>query len=434
MSTTAIAIAAIVIFLILICLGMNIGLALMLVGTVGYAVVVNPTAALGLLRTIPATQASSYTLMVVPMFVMMGNFAFEAGLSEGLYKACSKWLSRLPGSLACGTVAACAGFGAICGSCAATAATMGTISIKEMRKYGYSDKLACGTVAMGGTLGVMIPPSTPMVVYAIMAECSIGSLFAAGILPGLMLAAMCILTIMLLVKVDSTLAPKPTKCSWKERFSSLKGLGWVVLLFGVVLGGLFAGIFTVNQASAVGVALAMLITVIRKRMTWEVFKRAVSSTVKTAAMTFLILIGAAVFCNFLAITGLPAKLASAIAGMNVSKYLIILIMTLIYLFLGCIMDELPMIMLTVPIFLPIVTQLGFDPIWFGIYVVMVMELGAITPPVGLNCFVISGVARDVSLGTIYRGCIPFCITILVAIGVVTAIPDIALVLPRLFFG
>jgi tripartite ATP-independent transporter DctM subunit len=190
----------------------------------------------------------------------------------------------------------------------------------------------------------------------------------------------------------------------------------------------------VNQASAVGVALAMLITVIRKRMTWEVFQRAVSSTVKTAAMTFLILIGAAVFCNFLAITGLPAKLASAIAGMNVSKYLIILIMTLIYLFLGCIMDELPMIMLTVPIFLPIVTQLGFDPIWFGIYVVMVMELGAITPPVGLNCFVISGVARDVSLGTIYRGCIPFCITILVAIGVVTAIPDIALVLPRLFFG
>jgi tripartite ATP-independent transporter DctM subunit len=434
MSTTAIAIVAIVIFLVLICLGMNIGLALMLVGTVGYAVVVNPTAALGLLRTIPATQAGSYTLMVVPMFVMMGNFAFEAGLSEGLYKACSKWLSRLPGSLACGTVAACAGFGAICGSCAATAATMGTISIKEMRKYGYSDKLACGTVAMGGTLGVMIPPSTPMVVYAIMAECSIGSLFAAGILPGLMLAAMCILTIMLLVKCDPTLAPKPTKCSWKERFSSLKGLGWVVLLFGVVLGGLFAGIFTVNQASAVGVALAMLITVIRKRMTWEVFQRAVSSTVKTAAMTFLILIGAAVFCNFLAITGLPAKLASAIAGMNVSKYLIILIMTLIYLFLGCIMDELPMIMLTVPIFLPIVTQLGFDPIWFGIYVVMVMELGAITPPVGLNCFVISGVARDVSLGTIYRGCIPFCITILVAIGVVTAIPDIALVLPRLFFG
>jgi tripartite ATP-independent transporter DctM subunit len=434
MSTTAIAIVAVVIFLVLICLGMNIGLALMLVGTVGYAVVVNPTAALGLLRTIPATQAGSYTLMVVPMFVMMGNFAFEAGLSEGLYKACSKWLSRLPGSLACGTVAACAGFGAICGSCAATAATMGTISIKEMRKYGYSDKLACGTVAMGGTLGVMIPPSTPMVVYAIMAECSIGSLFAAGILPGLMLAVMCILTIIILVKCDPDLAPKPTKCSWKERFSSLKGLGWVVLLFGVVLGGLFAGVFTVNQASAVGVALAMLITAIRKRMSWEVFKRAVSSTVKTAAMTFLILIGAAVFCNFLAITGLPAKLASAIAGMNVSKYVIILIMTLIYLFLGCIMDELPMIMLTVPIFLPIVTQLGFDPIWFGIYVVLVMELGAITPPVGLNCFIISGVAPDVSLGTIYKGCIPFCITIFVAIGVVTAAPDIALVLPRLFFG
>jgi tripartite ATP-independent transporter DctM subunit len=331
-------------------------------------------------------------------------------------------------------VAACAGFGAICGSCAATAATMGTISIKEMRRFGYSDQLACGTVAMGGTLGVMIPPSTSMVVYAVMAECSIGSLFSAGILPGVMLAFMCICTIMLLVRLDPSLAPPPTKCSWRERFRSLKGLGWVVLLFGVVLGGLFSGAFTVNQASAVGVALAMLITTIRGRMSWSVFKRAVSASVKTAAMTFLILIGAAVFCNFLAITGLPSKLAAAIAAMDVSKYVVILIMTLVYLFLGCIMDELPMIMLTVPIFLPIVEQLGFDPIWFGIYVVLVMELGAITPPVGLNCFVISGIARDVSLGTIYKGCLPFCVTVLLAIAVVTAFPDIALVLPRLFFG
>lgn len=202
MSMTVLAVSAIIVFLILISLGMNIGLALMAVGTVGYAVAVNPTAAVGLLRTIPATQAGSYALMVVPMFVIMGNFAFEAGLSEGLYDACSKWLSKLPGSLACGTVAACAGFGAICGSCAATAATMGTISVREMRKYGYADRLSTGSVAMGGTLGVMIPPSTPMVVYAIMAECSIGRLFAAGILPGITLAILCILTIILLVRLD----------------------------------------------------------------------------------------------------------------------------------------------------------------------------------------------------------------------------------------
>ena len=434
MSMTVLAVSAIVVFLILISLGMNIGLALMTVGTVGYAIAVNPTAAIGLLRTIPATQAGSYALMVVPMFVIMGNFAFEAGLSEGLYDACSKWLSRLPGSLACGTVAACAGFGAICGSCAATAATMGTISVREMRKYGYSDKLSTGSVAMGGTLGVMIPPSTPMVVYAIMAECSIGRLFAAGILPGFTLAVMCILTIILLVKLDPTLAPKPTVCSWKERVKSLRGLFWVVVLFGVVLGGMFAGFFTVNQASAVGVALSAAVTAIRGRMTWEVFTRVIKTSVRTAAMTFLILIGAAVFCNFLAITGLPGRLAAAIAGMNVSKYIVIVIMTLIYLFLGMIMDELPMIMLTVPIFLPIIKALGFDVIWFGIYVVLVMELGAITPPVGLNCFIISGVARDVSLGTIYRGCLPFCVTIFAAIALVTAVPDIALVLPNLFFG
>ena len=434
MSLTAVAIIAIVVFLVLIMLGMNIGFALMLVGFVGYAVVVNPTAAIGVLRTIPATQASSYTLMVVPMFVIMGNFAFEAGLSEGLYAAGSKWLSRLPGSLACGTVAACAGFGAICGSCAATAATMGTISIREMRKYGYSDKLSCGTVAMGGTLGVMIPPSTSMVVYAIMAECSIGALFAAGVLPGIMLAALCILTIVIWVRLDPTLAPATQKYSWKERFSSLKGLVWVVLLFGVVLGGMFAGFFTVNQASAVGAVLSMLIALVRHRLNREVFVRVIRTSIKTAAMTFLILIGAAVFCKFLAITGLPAKLAAAIAGMNVSKYVVILIMTLIYLFLGAIMDELPMIMLTVPIFLPIVEALGFNAIWFGIYVVLVMELGAITPPVGLNCFVISGVARDVSLGTIYRGVLPFCVTILVAICIVTAVPQIPMILPNLFFG
>ncbi len=434
MSMTALAVAAIIVFLALISLGMNIGLALLAVGTVGYAAAVNPTAAIGLLRTIPATQAGSYALMVVPMFVIMGNFAFEAGLSEGLYNAGSKWLSRLPGSLACGTVAACAAFGAICGSCAATAATMGTISVREMRKYGYADKLSTGSVAMGGTLGVMIPPSTPMIVYAIMAECSIGRLFAAGILPGVLLAAMCILTIILLVKLDPTLAPKPTASTWRERLRSLRGLFWVVLLFGVVLGGMFAGFFTVNQAAAVGAALSAVVTAARGRLTWAVFVRVIKTSVKTAAMTFLILIGAAVFCNFLAITGLPGKLAAAIAGMNVSKYVVIAIMTLIYLFLGAIMDELPMIMLTVPIFLPIIRALGFDPIWFGIYVVLVMELGAITPPVGLNCFIISGVARDVSLGTIYRGCLPFCVTILAAIVVVTALPDIALILPRLFFG
>ena len=431
---TFLAVAAIIVFLVLISLGMNIGLALMVVGTAGYAAAVNPTAAIGLLRTIPATQAGSYALMVVPMFVIMGNFAFEAGLSEGLYNAGSKWLSRLPGSLACGTVAACAAFGAICGSCAATAATMGTISVREMRRYGYADKLSTGSVAMGGTLGVMIPPSTPMIVYAIMAECSIGRLFAAGILPGIMLAALCILTIILMVKLDPTLAPKPESCSWKDRIRSLRGVVWVVLLFGVVLGGMFAGFFTVNQASAVGVALSIGVTAIRGRLSWAVFTRVIKTSVKTAAMTFLILIGAAVFCNFLAITGLPGKLAAAIAGMNVSKYVVILIMTLIYLFLGAIMDELPMIMLTVPIFLPIIQALGFDTIWFGIYVVLVMELGAITPPVGLNCFIISGVARDVSLGTIYRGCLPFCLTIFAAIFIVTALPDIALILPRLFFG
>ncbi len=415
-------------------LGMNIGLALMVVGTVGYAMATNWSAAIGVLRTAPTAQASSYALMVVPMFVMMGNFAYEAGLSEGLYDVCRKWLSRLPGGLACGTVAACAGFGAICGSCAATAATMGTISIPEMRRYGYEDKLSTGSVAMGGTLGVMIPPSTSMVVYAAIAEASIGQLFMAGIIPGIMLAALCIVTIVIWVKADPSLAPATGKCSWKERLISLKGLIYVVILFGVVMGGMFSGLFTVNQASAVGVALALVITAVRRRLSWAVFKRVVFTTIKTAAMTFLILIGASVFCKFLAITQLPAMVADAISSLNVSKYVIIAIMTFIYLILGAIMDEMPMIMLTVPIFLPIVEALGFNEIWFGIYIVLVMELGAITPPVGLNCFVISGVVPDVSLGTIYRGVLPFCITVLVAVAIVTVFPSIPMLLPSLMAG
>ena len=319
---------------------------------------------------------------------------------------------------------------------------MGTISIPEMRRYGYKDQLATGSVAMGGTLGVLIPPSTPMVFIAIMAECSIGKLFVAGVLPGIMMAALCLLTIVILVKLDPEAAPSDQTFTWKERLISLKGLIGVVILFGAVLGGMFSGIFSVSQASAIGAFLAWVIMAvnmaIRREFTWkglwEKTKEGMWTTIRTFAMTFLVIIGADIFCKFLTITNIPMTLAAYIGGLHVSRYVILALMTVVYLFLGMIMDELPMIMLTVPIFWPIAQALGFDVIWFGVYVILTMELGAISPPVGLNCFIISGIAKDVPLSTIYKGALPFMITIFVGIILLAAFPQIALFLPNLMNG
>ena len=431
MSAVTIGILGLVVFIVLIFLGMNIGLALFLVGFLGYAAVVNPKAAMAILRTTPATQASMYSFMVIPLFIMMGNFSFQAGLSGNLYNAGEKWLSRLPGGLACATIAACAGFGAICGSCAATCATMGTISLPEMRKYGYNDGLSTGSIAMGGTLGVLIPPSTPMILIGIMAETNIAALFIAGLLPGILMAVLAIGTIVIRCLIDKNLAPAPKSYTWKERFASLKGLIGVIVLFGIVLGGMFSGFFSVNQSAAVGALCSILLCAVNKRLNWTTFKAAMVETVRTFAMTFLILIGATVFCAFLSITKIPIKLADAIAAMNVPFWVVIIFMTIIYMFLGMIMDELPMILLTVPIFLPIVEAYGWSFIWFGVYVVMCMELGAISPPVGLNCFIIQGISKDIPLTTVYKGALPFMLTIFVGIAILYLVPGLATWLPSL---
>ena len=434
MSAATIGIIGIIIFLALIFLGMNIGLALLLVGFAGYAAVINPAAAIGLIRKVPATQASTYTFIVIPLFIMMGNFAFQAGLSGALYKAGDRWLSRLPGNHACGTIAACAGFGAICGSCAATCATIGTIALPEMRRYKYADRISTGSIAMGGTLGILIPPSTPMIIYCIMAETSIGKMFAAGILPGVMMAALSIITIVILVKLNPDMAPPPTKCSWKERFVSLKGLIGVIVLFSIVLGGMFSGFFSVNQSAAVGAFLAIILTAINKSLTWKNFTSALRDTITTFSMTFLILIGASVFSNFLAITKIPMMLAGMLQSMDASFSVVLLLMTIVYIILGMLMDELPMILLTVPIFLPIVAGYGIDFIWFGIYIILVMELGAIAPPVGMNCFIIQGISKDISLATVYKGALPFTATILAGIVLIYIFPQIVMVLPNLIGG
>lgn len=432
LSLTAIAVIGIISLLFLLVIGMDIGLAMLIVGFLGYALITGPTAALGMLRQAPATMAASYSLCVIPLFIMMGNFAYASGVSEGLFTVGDKWLSRLPGGLACATIISCAIFGAVCGSTAATAATMGIIAVPAMRKFGYSDALSTGTVSVGGTLGIMIPPSTPLIVYGIMAEQSIGSLFAAGIVPGIMMAALCIVTIIIQVKLNPKLAPSTDRViTWKERIFSLKELFWIVILFGVVLGGMFSGFFTINEAAAFGAFGGLLIMIIRKKFTWKSFKAVMKDSVKTTAMCYLILIGADLFGRFLVISQLPLNLASFIGTLAVSKYLIMAVIVVIYAVMGCFMDALPMITLTVPIFLPIVTQLGFDPIWFGVLCIMVMMLGLVTPPVGLNCYVISGVAKDVPLSQIFKGSFPFFPALSLSIVLIIIFPQIVLWLPNL---
>lgn len=432
MSNFTIGIIGTAILLVLILLGMNIGIAMLTVGFVGYWAVVNFKAAFSVLCTVPSAQATNYSMIVIPLFVLMGNLAYRANLSEGLYNFSKKWLSRVPGNMAAASVAACAGFGAICGSSPATCATMSVVSLPEMRKAGYDDRLSTGSIAIGGTLGIMIPPSTPMILYAVITSSSVGALFAAGIIPGIMIAALCIITIVILCKLRPGYAPPPSKCSWKERFKSLKGIIGVVVLFGVVLGGIFTGWFSVCQSAAVGAFLACLLCIPSHTFSFKTIFESLNECVRTFAMTFLMVIGAAVYGSFLTITNLPSTLATAIVSADLNKYIVILLITVIYVFLGMMMDELPMMMLTVPIFYPVITSMGFSDIWFGIYIIIAMEYGALTPPVGMNCFIIKNVSKDISLGTVYRGVIPFVITLTVALALITFFPGIVTFLPTLF--
>ena len=434
MDLTTAAIVGIVVLLVLMALGMNIGLAMMTVGFIGYGLVMNWKAAFGLLQTVPYVQAANYTMTVVPLFIMMGNFAFASGMSAKLYDAANKWIGRLPGGLACATVAACAAFGAICGSTNATTATMAVVSIPEMRKYGYADSLASGAVAVGGGLGIMIPPSSCMIVYGIMTEQSIGQLFAAGILPGIILAVLIIIMIVCQVKLNPSLAPKGQKYSWKERGLSIVNCWDVLILFVGVFAAMFTGFFTINEAAAAGALLALVIVACKRMLTWKTFTKVMWDSIKTTSMTYLIVIGAMVFSGFLSITQMPMKLAATIEGLDVSRYLILAVIILIYLVMGCFMDALPMIMLTVPIFQPIIEGLGFDLIWFGVVIIVVMMMGLITPPVGMNCYVLSGIVKDVSLGTIFRGAVPYVLALLVGIVVITIWPDLALCIPNFLYG
>jgi tripartite ATP-independent transporter DctM subunit len=424
----------IIVLIVLLFIGMNVGMTMFVVGFFGYAYLFNLQGAFGVLKTVFYTQASNYSLTVIPLFTLMGQFVFHAGVSGALYRSCRAWLNRLPGGLSVATIGACALFSAICGSSTATAATFTTVSYPEMRKYNYDPGLACGSIVAGGTLGILIPPSSGFILYGIIAEQSIGKLFAAGILPGVILMLCYMGAVIVMAMRHPNWAPRPQAVTMAERFASLVGALPIILIFVIVMGGIFGGVFTANEGAAIGAVAGFACLLFSGRMSWKTLTESLRDTLITTAMIFFIIIGAYVFGYFLALSRIPSNLASWVSDLDVSRYVVLVIILIMYAILGCLMDSLAMILLTVPIFFPVILDLGFDPIWYGVLMVMVMEMGLITPPVGMNIYIVKGLAGDVSMGMVMKGVIPHVIAICVALAIMLAFPDIALTLPRLFYS
>ena len=411
-----------------------VAFAMLAVGFGGYWFLEGLRSAGGVLLTESYSAVSSYSLIVVPMFVLLGNVSSAAGFSRGLYDAAFAWVGRFRGGLATASVLGCAVFAAVSGSSVATAVTVGKVALPEMKRLGYSDGLSTGAIAAGGTLGFLIPPSTGFVLYAILTEESIGRLFMAGVLPGLLLTGLFIAAIWIVTLLDPEAGPRGAPVPLAERFRALADAGPLLLVIVASIGGIYIGVFTPVEASAVGAALVILLALARRRLTWAAFKDAVISTLSTSAMLYTIVIGANVLNPFLAITRIPAAIGEGLGALGLGAYGTLFVIILAYILLGMFMDGLSMLVITVPIVFPVITALGFDPIWFGVVAVIVIEMGMITPPVGLNVFVVRSVAGDVPLTTIFRGVFPFLIAMIIGLLLIIAFPGIALLLPNTMFG
>ncbi|MEO6270645.1 MAG: TRAP transporter large permease, partial [Lautropia sp.] len=393
----------------------------------------------GLIRSWPAaisTTASevvdiaAYTLSVVPLFVLMGNFVTRAGMSRELYRAAYAFIGHWRGGLAMSTIAACAGFGAICGSSLATAATMARVAMPEMRRFKYHDSFAAGSIAAGGTLGILIPPSVIMVIYGIMTTTSIGALFAAGFIPGLLALVLYLTAAGIVTTRNPQLGPRGERSNWPQRLDALRDVWAVLVLFLIVIGGMYGGWFTPTEAAGVGAFGGFLFALARRTLSVAILREILVESARTTAMLFTIVIGASIFSNFVNFTTMPTDLQAFVVQFNVAPIMVIIVICLIYVVLGCAMESLSMLLLTVPIFFPLVQSLGFDPVWFGILIVCVIEISLITPPVGMNVFVLSSVLPDVSTGQIWKGVTPFVIADVVRLAILIAFPIITLFLPR----
>ncbi len=390
-----------------------------------------PSISMAAMRIVNTAQ--EYSLSVIPLFILMGNLVTKSGLSQELYRASYAFLGHRKGGLAMATVVACGGFSAICGSSLATSATMAKVAMPPMRKYGYADSLATASIAAGGTLGILIPPSVILVIYGLLTETSIRELFAAGFIPGMLGIFLYLVAVRFVVWRKPESGPCGEKFTWKERREALNGVWGVLILFAIVMGGIYLGVFTPTEAAGVGAGGAFAIALSRKSLTFGSLFDILTDTARTSAMLFTVLIGALIFSNFINRAGLPADLLTMVSGLDVSPMVIIFVILLIYVVLGMVFESLSMLLLTIPIFFPLVQSLGFDLVWFGIVVVVVTEISLITPPVGMNVFVLSAVLRDVKASTIFKGVTPFWCVDIIRLILITLIAPISLFLPELLY-
>ncbi len=414
-------------------LRLPIAFAMGVVGIVGYAYMRdwNFTIAFAVAQTKIYETGRNYTLSVVPLFILMGNFVTRAGMSQELFRAANAFVGHLKGGLAMATILACAGFGAICGSSIATAATFAKVAYPSMRRFGYKDTLATGAIASGGTLGILIPPSTILVLYGVFTETNIGLLFAAGVIPGILAAALLCLAVRWVVWRDPAAGPPGERSSWRERARSLKGVWAVVVLFVFVIGGIYGGLFTATEGAGMGAFGAMAFALWRRALSWQTLYAALVESGRTTAMLFMILIGALMFADFINITTMPGDLKDFVSSFKIHPIMVVFAICAIYVILGTAMEELSMVLLTLPVFFPLVVSLGFDPIWFGILVVTVVEIGLISPPVGMNLFVLKTLLPQVPTGTVFRGVMPFMLADVIRLAILITFPIIALWLPNL---
>ena len=437
MSPTTVGIIGISVMVLIFFTRMPVAYVMTLIGFIGFSIMISFKGGLNLLSRNIYEVFSSYGLTTIPLFIFMGQLAFNSGISARLYDTAYKFLGSTRGGLAMATVSACTAFGAVCGSSPATAATMATVGLPEMKRYKYADELATGSVASGGGLGMIMPPSVVLIVYGVLTEESIGKLFVAGIIPAIFVTILFIISIYIICRLSPEQGPPGESFSWKEKMRSLTGLIDTLAVFGLVMGGLFFGFFTPTEAAAVGAFGVLVVSLIRRQITWQGFVKSLYETLRTSCMVLLLIAGAVVFGKFLAVTRIPFNVASWIGGFDLPPFAIMGMIVLVYFLGGCFMDALALIMLTIPIFFPIVTGLGYDPIWFGIIIVMVTEMGVITPPVGINVYVVYGVAQSViggvPLEAIFKGIIPFLIAVIVGLIILIFVPQIILFLPNLMY-
>ena len=415
--------------LALIALGVPIAFATTIVALIGIIALIGTAPALAMLGQVFYDNGMSYTLSVMPLFVLMGNFVLKAGLADDLYEAVNAWLRHYRGGLAMATVVACGGFASVCGSSLATAATMARVSMPSMRRYGYSDSLATGTIAAGGTLGILIPPSIVLVLYGVITQSDIGKLFLAGILPGIVGILGYVIAVRISLLISGEHSEKIAPLPWIARVRATKGVVGVLALFACVMGGIYFGVFTATEAAGVGAFGAFLLTLARRRLDLATLYEILVDTARMTAMLFFILFGALLFSNYVNLAGMPGDLTDWIMLLGAHPTLVILMILVIYLVLGAVLESISMMLLTVPVFFPVVTGLGVDPIWFGIFVVVAIEISLITPPVGLNVFVLKAIIPDVPTGTVFRGVVPFIVMDILRILLLIAVPSLALVIP-----